>query len=171
MASGLILILLNDTNSVIRHHAIELATVYEAALASPNCDNNIVTCFDSNKKIISQAKRSADKFAPLKKPITAHLLKTISKVKLELIEDRNQLGTTLNKVKNQEIFEHLVRSLSEYPSFISKGKLISVLSLVPHQTLVFAMNLCKVQDKLFAELNEHTAKTGKMDSSYVTLLI
>jgi len=45
----------------------------------------------------------------------------------------------------------------------SKGKLISVLSLVPQQSLVFAMNLCKVQDKLFTEVNEATQKKGKME--------
>ena len=53
------------------------------------------------------------------------------------------------------MFAHLVRSLAAYPSFSAKSKLISVLSLVPQQNLVFAMTLCKVQDTLFADLNEH----------------
>ena len=32
------------------------------------------------------------------------------------------------------------------------------------------MNLGKVLDKLFAELNEATQKTGKVDKEYLTLL-
>lgn len=64
-----------------------------------------------------------------------------------------------------------MRSLNDLPTFKSKGKLVAVLSLVTQQTLVFAMNLCKVQDKLFAELNEHTSRTGKLDLSFVTLVI
>lgn len=82
---------------------------------------------------------------------------------MELVQDRNQLQTTLAKVKNQQVFEHLVRSLSEYPTMTSKGKLISVLALVPQQTLVFAMNLCKVQDKLFAEINEIAIKKSTLE--------
>ena len=44
-----------------------------------------------------------------------------------------------------------------------KSKLISVLALVPQQSLVFAMNLCKVQDMLFAEVNEIVLKKGKLE--------
>lgn len=99
------------------------------------------------------------------------MLKTLLKVSMELIQDRNQLNTTLTKVKSQEVFEHMVRSLEYYPTFRSKGMLLSVLSLVPQQTLVFAMNLCKVQDKLFAEINEETSKTGKIEQDCLELLI
>ena len=73
------------------------------------------------------------------------------------------MQTTLAKVKNQEVFEHLVRSLSDYPTMMCKSKLVSVLALVPQQTLVFSMNLCKVQDKLFAEVNEIAIKKGKLE--------
>lgn len=99
VAVGLILILLDDTSSLIRHHGMNLAAAYDAALTASDFDALTVTCFDQNKKIVSLAKRSADSFAPLKKSVTAHLLKTLSKTKLELVEDRNQLTTTLNKVK------------------------------------------------------------------------
>ena len=53
----------------------------------------------------------------------------------------------------------------------AKGRLISVLALVPQQSLVFAMNLCKVQDKLFAELTEQAAKAGALDFEGLNLVI
>lgn len=100
VAVGLILILLDDTSSVIRQHGMNFAAAYDVALASTDFDGLTVTCFDKNKKIVSLAKRSADEFVPLAKSVTAHLLKTLGKSKLELVEDRNQLATTLNKVKH-----------------------------------------------------------------------
>ena len=99
------------------------------------------------------------------------MLKTLLKVRLELVQDRNQLSTTMSKIKKQEVFEHLVKSVSDYPTFGAKSKLISVLGLVPHLSIVFAMNLCKVQDTLFAEMNEQTERTGKIEQDQLSLII
>ena len=93
------------------------------------------------------------------------------KARLELIEDRNQLSTTLKKVKKPEVFDHLVRSLNDMPTMESKSRLLSVLSLVPQQSLVFAMNLCKVQDKLFAEISEGALGQGSLDQESLSLLV
>lgn len=93
------------------------------------------------------------------------------KVRLELVQDRNQLGTTLSKIKKLEVFEHLVKSVSDCPTFGAKSKLISVLGLVPQQSIVFAMNLCKVQDALFAEMNEQAERTGKIEQDELSLLV
>ena len=85
IATGLILMLLNDENSVIRQHAIRFAQAYDQALQSDQSDEHLITCFSANKKIVSQAKRSADNFVPMKKPVTLALLKTLHKVRMELV--------------------------------------------------------------------------------------
>ena len=100
IASGLILMLLNDESSVIRHHAISFTQAYDTALQNPKSDSNSIICFSANKKIVSQAKRSADDFTPPQKQVTLSLLKTLLKVRMELAQDRNQLATTMSKVKN-----------------------------------------------------------------------
>ena len=52
-----------------------------------------------------------------------------------------------------------------------KSRLLSVLSLAPQQSLVFAMNLCKVQDKLFAEISEAAMAQGQLDPESLSLLV
>ena len=95
----LILALLNDENSLLRQHALSFAQAYAQALESGTFDEDQVRCFSTNAKITSQAKRSADNFAPIEKQTSLSLLKALLRARLELIEDRNQLSTTLIKVK------------------------------------------------------------------------
>jgi len=85
IATGLILILLNDENSVLRQHAIKFAQTYEKAIQAAGSDEHLITCFSANQKIVSQAKRSADNFGDLKKTVSLALLKTLGKVHMELI--------------------------------------------------------------------------------------
>lgn len=48
IATGLILILLNDENSVIRQHAIKFAQIYEKAIQGAGSDEHLITCFSAN---------------------------------------------------------------------------------------------------------------------------
>ena len=132
LAAGLIFMMLNDDSSVIRQHAIGFAKTFEQVLQSSDYDENVIKCFETTNQKPSPTKKSTpEKFAPLEISVTSSILKTLLKVRIELIQDKNQLSTTICKIKNQEIFERLVRSLSDYPTFTIKSKLVSVLSLVP----------------------------------------
>ena len=87
IAAGLLLVLLNDENSLIRQHAIGFAQAYEQALQTATVAD-IAISFSPRKGSPakgSPAKRTPEKFTALKKAESLGLLKTLLKVRLELI--------------------------------------------------------------------------------------
>ena len=52
-AIGVILILLNDESSILRHHALTFAQAYEQAVQSASFEASMVRCFVNDHKIMS----------------------------------------------------------------------------------------------------------------------
>jgi hypothetical protein len=131
---GLVLILLNDESTAVRKQGLALAQTYQSLSTSdledsPNLSGLMVTPFSGNQsKPVSLAKNSKSSFTPLKASGCSKILKPLLKAGPSIIEDRNQLVTALNQVKNAESFEVVIRSINEYPTSICKAKLIGVLT-------------------------------------------
>ena len=88
-----LLTMLNDESSVVRQQGINFAQAYAKLLGSSGddgVDQYAVQCFNANSMQSGQSDAGGNKLiAPLKKSISAPVLKTLLKVSLEVIQDRN----------------------------------------------------------------------------------
>ena len=87
-----LLTMLNDESSVVRQQGINFAQAYAKLLGSSgdDVDQYAVQCFNANSMQSGQSDAGGNKLiAPLKKSISAPVLKTLLKVSLEVIQDRN----------------------------------------------------------------------------------
>ena len=66
----------------------------------------------------------------MKSDTLSQLFKVLLKNQTEIVQDRNQLSIALTKVKQTDIFDQLLRTLTDYPTFYCKSRLLNVLSLV-----------------------------------------
>jgi hypothetical protein len=90
----------------------------------------------------------------MKSKSVSSLLSDLLQVRVELIQDRSQLKLCLNKYQKPEVFEEILRTLLDYPTFRLKQRLLDVLSLVQKQANIFCLNLVQVLTKLFVQI-EH----------------
>ena len=85
--------MLNDESSVVRQQGINFAQAYAKLLGTSGdegIDQHAVQCFNANSMQTEQSHADGNKlFVPLRKSISAPVLKTLLKVSLEVIQDRN----------------------------------------------------------------------------------
>ena len=98
------------------------------------------------------------------------LLNELLKVKTELIADKSQLGTALNKYKKSEIFEEVLRILLDLPSFLCKAKLLSMLSIVKNHSSIFSINLSHNIGRLFTQITMMVADGNKSPATLLQAL-
>lgn len=88
------------------------------------------------------------------------LINELVKFKNELINDRGQLSYVLKSHKKPEIFDKILRTLLDYPTFALKAKVFEALQQNPKHSLAFALNLSNLLNKVFAQLQPTTTLTN-----------
>lgn len=145
MAITVLLMLLSDQDGKVRSYAIQLAE----ALAESERD--VLEVFNKTEKPRS-TKKTMGKPDPvsLKVKKANMFLTELINQKQEIIQDRSQLKTFLDRTSHADILEVLLRGLLDLPSYDLKSKFIEVLALVENHDMVFSITFGQTLHRLFS---------------------
>jgi len=107
----------------------------------------------------------------MKSDTLSQLFKVLLKNQTEIVQDRNQLSIALTKVKQTDVFDQLLRTLTDYPTFYCKSRLLNVLSLVQQKSQEFETNLGAIQEEIFTQLTEAGTRNGHFNNEHLTLML
>ena len=111
----------------------------------------ILDVFADTKKPSSTKKSSTKAGHSPMKPKKAQLfLEELLQHQSEIVQDSSQLKTFLDKTKQQDLLEIVLRTLLDLPTYEMKGRLIEVLSLPNEHSMVFSLTLADILNRLFS---------------------
>lgn len=91
---------------------------------------------------------------PLKPSLAKQFLKTLVNMENEIISNKSQLKIAINKNKNHQIFEILVRSLLDLDGVEIKTKFIEILNMLTDYSFIFKMALTERLNKEYYSFNK-----------------
>ena len=139
-----ILMVLADEDATIRRHAFALAKAFVN-----NTVKNQIDVFAETEK-----SKSTKKKAPGISEKAQAFLKEVCKFESEIIQDRTQLNTALNKSSHKDVFELMLKAFLDWPTDLLKQQLLEILSLVDDHTLTFTLTLSDALNKLYSHIGD-----------------
>ena len=146
MALSVLLMLLSDKDEKVRTYALSLA---EAIVQQPQ-DKEILEIFSNTEKPRSTRKSNKTGPSPLSVKQANSFLRELIELSHEIIHDRSQLKTFLDKMTHKDVLEFLLRGLLDLPTYSLKSKMIDVLSLAESHSMTFSISLGATLQRLFS---------------------
>lgn len=132
--------------------------------------------FTKTEKPKSAKKSSKGTISPVKPQKAQQFLQELLKNEAEIIHDRHQLRTVLDKTKHSDLFTQAIGTLLDFPTFEIKTKLIKIFGSVSNLNLIFATNLASYLPKILAleNLNQKLGMTEneekKKDQGFIDMM-
>ena len=165
---GVVLMLLNDSDKHVREQAINLGEAVLSLQQKLGEKHESVDLFCDTEKPQSTQKKAV-KLTPMKsKSVSSLLQELVVDAKSELVLDRGQLKPVLSKHQKPEVYEEILRTLLDYPTYDLKRKLLAVLTLPQQHVMIFCMNLTQALPKIFSQVGK-TSSDVKIDEYLATL--
>ena len=99
----------------------------------------------------------------------AQLFKSLLKRQAEIILDKSQLQVALTRVKAPgQLFQQLFSTITLLPTFVSKSKLMTVMSQLTDKNLI---NNTEVSNALLGQLSQAASMQNGLDTDQLSFLI